>query len=140
MILATGLAEVVIVKVSSIPCGKVTLVALVKVGAVSAANRGGAAKAMKMLDSRMAHVRTVQVRILLDGTWQEWLSIDKEFGRRYSRSYAKSSHYNTHLYKIGTLDSIDPGQGLVPRFAKSGNAMSASDGTGTGSTPVIRDQ
>ena len=140
MIFATGLAEVVIVKVSSIPCGKVTLVALVKVGAVSAANRGGAAKAMKMLDSRMAHVRTVQVRILLDGTWQEWLSIDKEFGRRYSRSYAKSSHYNTHLYKIGTLDSIDPGQVLVPRFAKSGNAMSASDGTGTGSTSVIRDQ
>ena len=96
------------------------------VGAVSAANRGGAAKAMKMPDNRMAHVRAVQVRILSDGTWQEWFSIDKEFGRRYSRSYAKSSHYNTHPYKIGILDSIDPGQGLVPRFAKGGNAMSAS--------------
>ena len=69
MIFATGLAEVVIVKVSSIPCGKVTLVALVKVGAVSAANRGGTARAMKMPDIRMAHVRAVQVRILLEGTW-----------------------------------------------------------------------
>ena len=118
MIFATGFPEVVIVKVSSIPWGKTTLVALVKAGAVSAANRGGAAKAMKMPDIRMAHVRAVQVRILLHGTWQEWFSIDKEFGRRYSRSYAKSSHYNTHLYKIGTFDSIDPGQGLVPRFAK----------------------
>jgi len=38
------------------------------------------------------------------------------------------------------LDSIDPGQGLIPRFAKGGNAMSASDRTGTGSTSVIRDQ
>ena len=54
--------------------------ALVKAGAVSAANRGGTAKAMKMPDSRMAHVRAAQVRILLDGTWQEWFSIDKEFG------------------------------------------------------------
>jgi len=80
VIFATGLPEVVIVKVSSIPCGKITPVALVKVGAVSAANRGAAAKAMKMPDSRMADVRAVQVRILLDGTWQEWFSIDRESG------------------------------------------------------------
>ena len=78
VILATGSPEVVIAKVSSIPCGKVTLVALVKVGAVSAANRGGATNAMKMPDSRIAHVRAVQVRILSDGTWQEWFSIDRE--------------------------------------------------------------
>jgi hypothetical protein len=78
VIFATGSPEVVIAKVFSIPCGKTTLVALVKVGAVSAANRGGAAKAVKMPNSRMAHVRTVQVRILLDETWQEWFSIDKE--------------------------------------------------------------
>jgi hypothetical protein len=69
VIFATGLPEVVIVKVSSIPCGKITLVALVKVGAVAAANRGATAKAMKMPDSRMAHVRAVQERILLRGTW-----------------------------------------------------------------------
>lgn len=80
MIFATGSPVVVIVNVSSIPCGKSTVVALVKVGAVSAANRGATAKAMKIPDSRMAHVRTVQARILLDGTWQECFSIDKEFG------------------------------------------------------------
>jgi len=71
---------VVIVKLSSIPCGKVTLVALVKVGAVSAANRGTTAKAMKMAESRIPHVRAAQVRILLNGTWQEWFSIDRESG------------------------------------------------------------
>jgi len=71
VIFATGLPVVVIVKLSSIPCGKVTLVALVKVGAGSAANRGVAAKAIKMPDMRMAPVRVVQLRILLHGTWQE---------------------------------------------------------------------
>jgi len=88
-------------------------VALVKVGAVPAGNRGAAVKAIKIADTTMADVRAVQLRILLDGTWQEWFSIDRESGSAIERVLCQVELYAINAYVIRKcLGSVQPDKGL----------------------------
>jgi len=72
VILGVGVPEVVIVKVSSTPCGKITLESLVKLGAVSADKGGAAATSTRIATATRANLGIARDKNSMSGKRRQW--------------------------------------------------------------------